>query len=140
MQSLPKRLSRCILNGEVFKEGMEYFSVLDIDGNRKDYCFQCWESCENKGDGHFWKGKIPFRKEKKSRPDEQAFQIFKEIKDHKKKFVLALYLQRKQQLVRRTHSLYECPETGELFDVPKITLSPEEGEILAKEIHSLING
>jgi hypothetical protein len=139
MQHLPKRLLRCVLNGEFLTEGKEYFSFLDLEGNRKDYCSQCWPKCENKGEGHFWKGKIPLKKEKKSSPDERAFKMFQKVQDPKKRFVLALYLQRKQQLVRRSQTLYECPETGELFDVAKVSFTPEEGEGLAKEIQRLIN-
>ena len=88
----------------------------------------------------FGKGKIPYKREKINPPDERAFKIFKETSDHKQKFVLALYLQRKDQLVRRTHTLYENPETGELFDVAKVILSAEEGEALIQEIDHMIDG
>jgi hypothetical protein len=138
MQSLPRRLSRCILGQEPFEQGMEYLSFLDAEGCRRDYCPSCWEKIAKNGEGHFWKGKIPYKREKVSQPDERALKLFRQHKDLKQRFVLALYLQRKEQLVRRTQTLYEIPETGELFEVEKISLSSEEGERLAKEINCMI--
>jgi hypothetical protein len=140
MQSLPRRLSRCILGQEPFEQGMEYLSFLDLEGCRRDYCPACWEKIEKKGEGHFWKGKIPYKQKKASQPDENALELFRQHKDPKQRFVLALYLQRRGQLMRRTQTLYEIPETGELFEVEKISLSLEEGERVAKEIHCLIEG
>jgi hypothetical protein len=133
MNSLPKRLAHCILNGELLERGMEYYSFLDAHGNRKDYCSQCWIIAK-KEEGHFWKGKVPFKKEKKGKPDEKTLEIFKQESDPKKKFILAIYLQRKHQLIRRTQTIYEEPENGELFDVAHCSLSTEEGAALVQEL------
>jgi hypothetical protein len=138
MQSLPRRLSRCILKGEPFEEGREYVSFLDLEGNRKDYCPQCWEKAEKSTEGHFWRGRIPYKKALCQ--DERALELFCKVTDPKQRFVLALYLHRKQQLVRRTQTLYEIPETGALFDVEIMSISPQEQEALAQEIHLMIDG
>lgn len=139
MQSIPRRLTRCILGGESFDKGSEYVSFLDAEGNRKDYCPLCWEKITKTSEGHFWKGKIPLKKERLSNPDQRALELFKESCDPKIRFVLALYLQRKQQLVRRTPTLYEIPATGELFNVEKEIPNPEESAALAHTVDQLIN-
>lgn len=140
MQSLPRRLSHCALEGEPFECGMEYVSFLDLDGNRQDFCLSCWEKAKDSGNGYFWKGKIPLKKEKILHPDEKAIELLRQTKDLKKRFVLALYLQRKQQLKRRTQTLYEMPDTGEIFDVEKVLLEAEESSQIAQEIESLLLG
>lgn len=138
MQAVARRLSRCILGEEPFEPGMEYLSCLDLDGNRKDYCVSCWEKTQKPTTEHFWRGKIPEKKGKGHHPDKQALELFRQLEDPKKRFVIALYLQRKQQLLRRTQTLYEIPETGEIFDIEPIFISPEEGAALACEMHALI--
>lgn len=139
MQLIPRRLARCFLEGESFAEGAEYISFLDRQGNRQDYCPFCWERVKKPVEGHFWKGKIPLKKEKSSHPDKKTLELFRRLTDPKKRFVLALYLQRKQQLVRRTQTLYEIPETGEVFDLEKVTISTAEVDTLAHEIDRMID-
>src|SRR5262245_51555099 len=138
MQSLPHRSSHCVLEGEHFDPGMEYVSLLSSEGHRKDYCLRCWHSVGSTTDGSFWHGKIPDKKDKTPLPDEKALELFRQMNDPKQRFVLALYLQRKQQLVRRTQTLYEIPKTGEIFDIEKVSLTSEEGEALAREIDRFI--
>ncbi len=139
MQPIPRRLARCSLQGELFEPGCSYVSVLDGDGNRKDYCLQCWKEISKPVQGHYWKGEIPPKKERQNQPDHNAFELFKSLSDPKIRYVLALYLQRKQQLVRRTQSLYEVQETGEIFDVAPVTLTVQEGESLGQVIEQLIH-
>lgn len=139
MQLIPRRLSRCVLEGESFEQGAEYISFLDMQGNRQDYCPCCWERIRKPVEGHFWKGKIPLKKEKNFHSDEKALALFRRQTDPKKRFVLALYLQRKQQLVRRTQTLYEIPETGEVFDLEKVTISAAEADTLAHEVDRMID-
>ena len=139
MQSLPRRLSHCVLEGEPFVQGAEYISCLDLEENRKDYCPKCWEKIAKPVEGHFWKGRIPFKKEKVISPDAKALELFRIIEDPKKSFILALYLQRKQQIVRRTQTVYEIPETGEVFNVERVTLTSEEGAALSQELNDLLN-
>jgi hypothetical protein len=139
VQNLPRRLSHCVLNTEPFERGDEYVSLLDAEGKRKDYCTACWSKFEKPTDGHYWKGKIPLKKEKQIDPDEKALSAFRQTTNLKQKYVLALYLQRKQQLIQRTKTLYEIPETGEVFDIEKVALTEEEGENLAKDISIIID-
>jgi hypothetical protein len=134
---LPRRQARCILEGELFEQGSEYISLLDFSGNRKDYCPACWQKVVKPLDGHFWRGKVPHKQEK-TQVDEKALTLFSEIKEPKLRFVLALYLQRKRQLIRRTKTLFEIPDTGELFDIEPFFLSAEEGEHCAYEIEQLL--
>jgi len=139
MKWIPARLKHCILGGEILTYGSEYISHLDLDGKRSDYCLNCWEKIPKPKEGSYWKGKIPLKSEKKQRPDAQALQLFYQLKDPKYRYVLALYLQRKQQLVKRTKTLYEIPETGEVFDIPPIVLSAEESEHIAHSIDSQLH-
>ena len=138
MQQIPRRLSHCALGDEPFEPGQKYISVLDRDGGRKDYCPHCWEKTLKPPGGHLWHGSIPLKKEKVTNPDMKALELFRSAHEEKLRFVLALYLQRKQQLMRRTRTLYEAPATGEVFDVPSIALSPQEGESLAQVIDHLL--
>ena len=139
MQQIPRRLSRCVLGNEPFEPGQKYISVLDVEGNRKDYCPLCWEKTHKPKGGHYWQGKLPLKKEKVTHPDMKALELFRSAQDEKLRFVLALYLQRKQQLLRRTRTLYEVPASGEVFDVPPIALTPQEGETLAQVIDQLLD-
>ena len=140
MYLLPRRLSCCVLRGEHFERGGEYISFLDFDGSRKDYCTRCWEQMEKPKNGHFWRGTVPFKKEKVLPADEKALAFFRQVTDPKQLFVLTLYLLRKQQLVQRTSTLYEIPETGEVFNVEKVFVPLEEGKLLAQEINQHIDG
>ncbi len=138
MQSIPRRLSHCILGGELFEKGDEYISFLDPEGNRKDFCTRCWAKKGKPSEGSFWKGVIPPKKEKLSLPDENALKLFRSTLEPKMRFVLALYLHRKKQLFRRTETLYELPETGELFHVERQTLLAQESVSLAQWIDEQI--
>ena len=138
MKMISRRLNHCALEGEVFKPGSEYFSYLDIDGNRRDYCPTCWEKMQKPEEGSFWRGKIPPKKEKFLQPDKRALAYFRQLDDLKYRFVLALYLQRKKQLARRTQTVYEIPQTGEVFEVEEISISSEEGARIAEYIHKQI--
>jgi hypothetical protein len=135
MQSIPRRLSHCILEGEPLEQGGEYISVLDFEGRRKDYCCTCWEKIGKKVEGYFWKGRIPPKREKNLHPDQKALELFRSVEDRKLRFLLALYLQRKEQLIRRTKTLYEVPETGEVFDVEPMPISEEEGNLLVQQLN-----
>lgn len=138
MQQIPRRLSRCVLGDELFEPGGVYLSILDSNGARKDYCPHCWEKIHKPKGEHFWRGNIPLKKEKTTHSDFKALELLRSLVDDKLRFVLALYLQRTHQLLRITHTLYEAPATGEVFDVPKASLSLQEGESLARAIDQLL--
>lgn len=139
MPTIPRRLSHCSLGRESFEPGCEYLSFLDYEGNRKDFCLSCWDKMQRPIKGYFWKGVIPKKKEKILHPDHQALILFKTMDHPKLRFLLALYLQRKHQLIRRTETFYEIPTTGEVFNIEKETLSQEEGVILAQQLDHMIH-
>ncbi len=139
-EKIKKRLSHCIAGNEPFTPGSEYISLLtstDEGWERADYCLECWE--KNKKPGQFWRGKIPEKKVKKLSPDEKALELFRKTEDQKLLSVLALYLVRRDQAVRRCETYYEIPETGEVIVVPKMNLSPEEGKRVGEELVRLLD-
>jgi hypothetical protein len=138
MLNLPRRLSHCVLGKEPLSEGSFYVSFLNIEGERKDYCPKCWESLEKPSEGNFWRGHIPAKKKKTIGPDERAFELFLIETEPKRRLILALYLQRRQQLQRRTQTVFERASTGELFDVPQVSLLECEKNALAQEIAQLL--
>jgi hypothetical protein len=139
---IPRRSTHCVSGNEPFIPGSDYISVLlstDEGWERADYCPKCWEKEKRAKEGQFWKGKIPLKKEKRLSPDEKALELFRKTEDPKLLFVLALYLHRREQIVRRSDTFYEIPETGEVIAVSRITLSPEEGKKAGEQLVKLLN-
>ena len=139
---IPRRLSHCISGGEPFTPGTEYVSLLiakEEEWERADYCLSCWEKVEKKGERQFWRGKIPLKTVKKLTPDEKALALFRNLDDPKILNVLALYLLRRQQIVRAGSAHYEIPETGEVIAVPKLILTPEEGKEAGEALVKLLD-
>ncbi len=139
---IPRRLTHCIEGGEPFTPGSEYVSLLALTDEgwvRADYCPRCWEKEDREKKGQFWRGKIPLKKEKKLSPDEKALELFRKTEEPKLLSVLALYLHRRDQIVRRGDAFYEIPETGEVIAVPKIHLSPEEGRAAGEQLVRLLD-
>ena len=139
---LPRRAKCCALKEESFVPGSEYGASLTPEGERADYCVQCWKEVEKVG--FHWKGKIPHKKTEPVTHDDKALAYFRSIYGEKEKqkalFILAQYLERKRQLVKLTdaknpHMLfYELPESGELFSVEPQRIAPEEAEDISGEI------
>lgn len=145
-EKIPRRSTHCVLGGELFTPGTEYMSQLIATENgwqRADYCLTCWEKTPKKKEGAYWRGRIPAKKEKKKTPDERALELFRKEEDPKLLSVLALYLQRRDQIIRRSEEkkrlLFEIPETGEIIPVPKMHLSPEEGRKIGEQLVKLLN-
>lgn len=141
-EKIPRRHSHCIVGGEPLLPGSEYVSHListEQGWQRADYCTACWGKIEREISGQFWRGKIPLKKEKKISPDEKALLLFKTTSDPKMLAVLALYLLRREQIVKRGDQLYEIPETGEAVMVSKISLTPEEGREIGKQLMKLLD-
>lgn len=145
-EKIPRRLSACKMGGEPFQPGSEYLSVLNATGQgweRSDYCVICWEKIKKDIKGHFWRGKIPLKKDKKLSPDEKALGLFIKLDDPKLLSVLALYLQRRGQIMKRGEEkefhYYEVPETGEMISVPKMILSPEESKDAGETLIHLLD-
>lgn len=144
MHTLPRRLSHCSLKQEPFEQGMEYVSILFSDGTRRDFCVKCWEDDQQKKEGAFWRGVVPIRRKKNAtsvqqKQIERAFELFLKSSDPGERSLLALYLVRKRQLIRRTKTLYEREETGELFDVAALTLTQEEQKMLVGRVYDMVS-
>ncbi len=136
-KKIPVRASNCAQCSRVFQRGDSYVSQLSED-TRRDYCSICWEKADFSDKGQFWHGKIPEKSEKKMRPDERALEFFQIGEDPKELTLLALYLQRRGQVVKRKGSLYEIPETGEVIFFEPVSLTPQESEeITARLIERL---
>ncbi len=145
-EKIPRRSNQCISGEERFVPGSEYVSLLlptDHGWERRDYCSACWEKVDKKDEGQYWRGKIPLKVEKRLTPDEKALDLLRTLEEPKLLTVLALYLQRRGQIVRRGEEkgeiYYEIPENGETFALPKITLSPEEGKEAGEKLVGLLD-
>ncbi len=130
MKKIPNRAKQCSLKGESFEPGSTYLSCLTFKKGewiREDFCPSCWEESQKQGAN--WQGVIPLKKEKKKTPDEQALARFRQLESQPKlRYLLALYLQRKGMLVKRTGHLFEIPETGEVFEVQMAPITEEVTE------------
>jgi len=141
MLKIPRRQSTCQRGGEPFQPGMEFFSHL-YEGEkgewvRKDFCPACHEKSLNTVG--FWKGKVPYPKEKKLPVERNAralalLRIALENGQEPDAFVLALYLARARLIVARQEvdgrTLYEVLETEEMLAVTRLALSTLEIEAI----------
>ncbi len=144
-EKIPRRSTHCCAGGEPLAPGSEYISVLtstEEGYERADYCLACFEKITHKS-GQFWKGKIPQKVEKRQTPDEKALELFLAEEDPHLLAVLALYLQRRGQIIRRGEEkkmdVYEIPETGEAVAIPKVSLSPEQGKEAGEKLVRLLD-
>lgn len=138
-QIIPRRSQLCCKHRGPLSPGSEYISVLVEEGEnlvRRDYCLACFESEKRPSESH-WRGKIPLKPEKKRDPE--AVALFRELvaerNDPARLFLLALYLERKKELVRRPEVkeknkallYFELLETGEIFSIQSTPLTPHAG-------------
>ncbi|MCH9627901.1 MAG: hypothetical protein S4CHLAM2_15490 [Chlamydiales bacterium] len=145
-EKIPRRANQCADGKERFLPGSEYVSLLtstDHGWERTDFCLACWEKANKTREGQYWRGKIPLKIEKRQTPDEKALKLLRTLEEPKLLSVLALYLQRRGQIVRRGEGkgsiYYEIPESGETFALAKITLSPEEGREVGEQLVRLLD-
>lgn len=150
--SIPRRAFCCALGNESFEPGSKYISHLSSDGKeRKDFCPSCWlqsEEYKKKEKGHFWRGKIPKKIEKTDASEEKTLHLFREVyqtgMNPKLLYVLALYLQRRKQLMllpsgKKMDSLvFELMETGETFSLKPFSLKEEDVAVIFQEIAQLL--
>lgn len=141
-EKIPKRAPRCSVCETPFIAGSIYISAL-VGEERTDFCEACWEKADQSRFEQHWKGKIPHKLEKKLTPDERALELFKSEEDPQLLAVLALYLQRREQVVKRSSTKkvehYEIPETGEVITIDRIILSPEEGRAAGEKLVERLN-
>ncbi len=134
---IPKRGKICSAGGESFAAGMEVFSVLTQEGERKDYCPNCRGFAPCLGTIH-WKSKVSEKKEESPTLLEEDEARLERLKaaiegggEDQVAFVLALYLARKKALILRQkiveqgipYLLYEVRKTQEMLFVKKLDLS-----------------
>lgn len=159
---IPRRANSCHLKNEPFTEGMELISVLTPTSEgyeRKDYCLICFESISQplaQQDGYiYWKSTIATKKDwgKKYSRDERALLLLKEMlytapepgsapPNYPLQYVLALYLERRRQLVKRQEKrskinpliFYEVSDTGEVLVIKKVELSMTESAQIQQEL------
>lgn len=143
---MPTRSRHCSHRGEPFEPGAEYITVLSEEEVRSDYCLACWDKLKGKKkEGVLWRGRIPEKKERPPTEDEKMFLLFHRLIEEEKSdktllFVLALYLQRKGQLILRSEIkkegglFFEIPTSGEILSVEIVVVTPSQGEKIIEEI------
>lgn len=156
-QIIPKRNSSCCLDQQKFVGGIKIYSILCTkkeEWQRIDYCEHCWTN--NKAQllqqaVVFWESLYPLKEKKKEHPDNNALDLFKELaffEDQEtlyKRFMLALYLERKNQIVLRYKNLkmnifsYEIYESGEIYDVKAVFSVENSMKIHAELMQYLSN-
>ena len=159
---IPRRSRTCTKGAEPLLPGMEYYSILFIEGEtfkRQDFCPTCWEQIKaekiNQADSH-WKSKVPAKQEalKDLSRDERAMELLREAlqtnapEQRAEAFVLALYLARKKQLILRHEleqdgelvSLYEDPSTEEILTVKQAELTPPQIKQIQEELAKKLKG
>lgn len=141
---IPARSSHCHKGKERFERGDDYTTVLreDEDGvwRREDYCRSCCSETQ-RGPGISWEGKIASKEHKERVVDKRAIALLRRLwqaDDRNLLYPLALYLQRKGELVQRRELTtykqcgFELLSTGEIFIIEKSALSPKNlPELLA---------
>lgn len=161
---IPRRSDVCSAHLGPFVEGEEITSLLFPKGERyerKDICSSCAaEALKCEGDSKdyiYWKSLL-LRKEsgKKFTKDEKAIELLKEkvsvlTSDSSREelgfvYVLALYLERRKQLIKmqtsrksRIEAVYESVDNGETFLFQKINLSTEEYASLQEALISQLS-
>ena len=144
--NIPRRSNACSVCQNKFEPGSEYCSLLD-EGQRSDFCIECWKLHEKKG-SCFWRATISKKSQKPSdNRNEKAFTLFRESEDHQdaERWILALFLSRqkifflKQEFEKegRKYQVYETTD-GEAFAVAVISISASQiQEIQQKLAHGL---
>jgi len=152
---IPVRAACCSQKKEPFvpnSEMISYIKFHDEEAVREDYCMECWNQVEEekkRAGGSFWRVKISPKKKERIFHDQESLALFRKLQgassseEQKLLYLLALYLERRKQLVRRPLQgtskavrYYEIVETGELFAVTACTLSPKENALLMAEIQT----
>lgn len=151
-ESIPRRAFCCYHDKISFKEGSEIYSTLYKEKQgwvRTDYCKKCWDEYKTeflKKADTFWKQCLPQKEKKRPHLNRNALQLFEELAekegeaDLKKRFVLALYLERKKQIALRGQDqmgqvlFFEILQTGQIEKVQAMLILPQETEKISAEL------
>lgn len=157
---IPRRAHFCASQKEPFLENAEMISVLipiSEGYERRDYCLACFENdfstLEQLEGLIYWKTVLSSKKAtgKQYTRDERAIELLRESLGDKDQsvlcYVLALYLERRNQLVKRQEKrskvdplvFYEVIDTGEVLVVKKIELSRIEFDKVQELLISKLN-
>ncbi|MFA6915306.1 MAG: hypothetical protein WC222_02835 [Parachlamydiales bacterium] len=151
---IPRRNARCVGCHQLFNPEQTYYSSIleQLDGTvtRQDHCTACRTSgaeCDVA-----WQGKIPpsatafVNEAARCEKALELLRTFTQSEDPEEKnqaFVLALYLERRKQIVLRKEIwegtkvatlLYEYLETGEMLHVPKVALDKIDLTLVAQQL------
>jgi len=132
---------------------LDYISVLEeIDDllERRDYCTICWDAFTKRVDkvpSQHWRAKVPTKEEKEDASksqDEKAMDLLKKlvsgdrVEDRHLAFVLALYLERRHQILLRkemdSYYFYEIAMTEEMISVQRIDVMELDLEKLQEKL------
>lgn len=151
-QEIPRRAHICTAGEERLEPGMEYFSILNENGQRSDFCPSCWKQEFLNGARSYWKSIVPTKAQENPLPktrDARVLHLLKEAlaeQSFDEAFVLALYLARKRLLLLRNEikeemmQVYEVAETEEMLCIKKFPLSELDTEKIQLSIAAKING
>lgn len=144
---IPSRAPYCSAGREPFEKGVNFVSFLEIEEekcHRLDFCLECWEKIKKEKipQGLHWHGRIVPKKEKRVSHDAQALALLKKYydaaNDKKTLYLLALYLERRKQLVLRGvmkgAQVFESVVEEEVFKVEKISLTFEDINALLPQL------
>ena len=140
---IPRRNRKCSACENPFQSNDLYHSILNEQDEgklaREDLCPSCWEEKHPEHKSH-WCSKVPEREIVDLTPqghDERLMELLKECvnsqeeNDHRKAFVVALYLTRRKKLIQRQEIehqghdviIYEVKENEEMLSVPKVSIT-----------------
>ncbi len=152
---IPRRARSCALQGEEFKGGTHYVSLLKYDNKggcqRTDYCEACWGKVDlSSYEGVvYWKSQVPLKStapDQSLKREERALELLRECLQSEgsraEAYVLALLLTRTKQLVLRQEmieeeellQLYEIKSTEEMLMVYKQNLTPSQIEEVKRRL------
>lgn len=137
--AIPRRSRKCLRGEEPLLPGEAYYSLIialrDESYERRDFCPACWEKEPLCPEAISWKGDVPKKNAKEKAQDkaEAWFEVLREALEAeepdapKEALLIALFLKRKKLLIEKGElkgkTLFEAPETEELFLVPKVTFT-----------------
>ena len=154
---IPKRSLQCSEGKETLSPGDEIFSVLLPVADtyeRRDFCRACWEKKgEELSAFPHWKGFVPDKVKAEKRPqsrDEQALDLLLQTlpqKDGEAKglaYVLALYLERTGQLMKRHEKkgvcFFEIVDRAEVLRIDRTALAPADLAGIEKTLFARLEG
>jgi hypothetical protein len=156
---IPKRNTHCFQQKERLLPGMEIYSLLVEDQEKRgflrhDFCALCWSQVQNEAEKLtpriYWKSKIEYRKPfVESSRTMRALALLRKLQQVREPleeeiFVLCLFLSHARQLALRqefqkdgeTYQLYEVLQQEEYLTVKALNISSFQIETIQKSLAS----